>query len=111
MKLFNRRSFSDLQGKYGRLMEMPHIGSHKYDPRKMPKLFSEVEEIKDMETMLDEMLLLVSSSSSRESLKENLHNVSAPMPEGHFKIERKVYQSFLEKSKHGDMSYLRLQNN
>ena len=32
------------------------------------------------------------------------------MPEGFFKIERKMYQSFLEKSKCGDMSYLRLQN-
>lgn len=87
---------------------MPKIGSHKYDSRVVPKLFSEVEEVKDMDAMMDEMLSLVSSDSSRESLKENLHNVSAPMPEGHFKIERKVYQSFLEKSKNGDMSYLRL---
>jgi hypothetical protein len=58
--------------------------------------------------MLERMGQLTSSETSRERLRENLHNVSAPMPEGHFKIERKVYQSFLEQSQYGDMSYLRL---
>ena len=71
MKLYRSvRSFSEvnLQGKYGRLQQMPTFGSNKYDPRQMPKLFSEVEEFKDMDTMMDEMLSLVSSDSSRERL-------------------------------------------
>jgi hypothetical protein len=38
----------------------------------MPKLFSEVEELKDMDAMIDDILHLVSSDTSRERLRENV---------------------------------------
>ena len=37
----------DLRGKYGAALAEPHHGAHKYDPLKIPKLFTEVTKIED----------------------------------------------------------------
>lgn len=107
------RQFSDdvnLQGKYGMLRKEPHVGAQQYDPRKIPKLFTEVglTTNDEMDDLIEELKRLDPSSS--KNLLSNVESVSAPAPEGHFRLERKAYQKYLEQCKVGDMSYLRLQN-
>ena len=42
-----------MTGKSGKVRGMPHFGAHQYNPRLEPKLFSEVEESRDLETIIE----------------------------------------------------------
>ena len=91
------------------------MGPNSYNPLRDPKLFSAVaEEGTDaIEECLAEMKSLMDRAirgKASTGLQGQTHQVAAPMPEGQFRIERKVYQAFLEQCRNGDMTYLRLKN-
>ena len=71
--LIPSRSFSEsgdinLQGKYGILPKLPQDGAKQYDPRKIPKLFSEVG--KTDTTHLDDAIELLISLDPNASKKQ-----------------------------------------
>ena len=80
-------------------LKEPHDGAHQYDPRKIPKLFTEITkgEEDDEEALLDRALeemkeLMDGSRGKRGDVAKQGAPVAALMPVGQFRLERQAYK-------------------
>ena len=94
MRRFAKLPYSTLKidGLHTPLKE-PNYGIQAYNPKLRPRLFTEFDEEENLDSLIAK---LESFEQGKEHgrLQEKI-NVASPVPEGQFRIHRKVYQHML----------------